>query len=72
MTKVELGFELTRPLDDALGGMIAEAHKVYGIFHIRLDRDLRRFRVEYDATRLTPADVEASLRRLGIPARSVA
>ena len=72
MTKVELGFVLTRPLDDAVGEMIAEAHKIYGIFHIRLDRDLQRLCVEYDATRLTASDVGAVLRRIGIPVRGVA
>lgn len=68
MTKVELSFRLNVVLDEAIAGRIADAHKIYGIISIRFAADLRGLRVEYDATRLTPDDVESALTRGGIPA----
>jgi len=67
MTKVQLEYELARPLDDKLMDRIAAAHGVYGLTHIALSPSLDRLRVEYDASRLTATDVEACLHALGIP-----
>lgn len=68
MTKVELPFRLSVPLDNTIAGRIADAHKIYGIISIRFSADLHGLRVEYDATRMTPDDVESALTRGGIPA----
>ena len=68
MTKVDLRFRLTRPLDEALMGRIADAHGVYGILLVRLADTLDRVTVEYDASRLTGDQVEGVLHRAGIPA----
>lgn len=67
MTKVDIHFTLERDLDDALMSRIADAHSLYGIFHVKLDPSLNGVTVEYDATRLRPAEVEAALAGFGIP-----
>jgi hypothetical protein len=67
MTKVQVHFALQRPLDDALMARISDAHALYGIQHIKLDSTLEGVTVEYDATRLGPAEVEAALTGYGIP-----
>ncbi len=66
MTKVELLFDLARPLDGALMDAIARAHGIYGIFRVRLSPSMDGVTVEYDASRLTPAQVEAALVRAGV------
>ena len=70
MTKVLLDFHLTRPLDETLMQRIADAHGHYGIFHITVAPSLDAIGVEYDASRLTPDQVEARLHMVGIPARA--
>lgn len=65
MTKVQLHYALAHPLDDALLERIAALHGVYGM--IRLAPGPDGLTVEYDASRLTEQDVEAHLRRAGIP-----
>lgn len=62
-------FELTHPLDDALLEKMGETHKLYGMQQVRVLDPPDRIRVLYDASRLTPAQVEAALHRAGIPAR---
>lgn len=71
MTKVNIHFPLQRDLDDAVMSRIADAHSLYGIFHVKLDRTMDGITVEYDATRLRPAEVEAALAGFGIPVSSV-
>jgi predicted nucleic acid-binding protein len=68
MTKVELNFALARPLDAGLLRNIVRARTLYGIARIAPAQSLDALEVEYDASRLTEADVEAALRRAGIPA----
>ena len=68
MTKVQTRFRLLQPLSEASMARIAEAHAIYGISRIQLDRDLAALTVEYDATRLKAPEVEAALRRAGIAA----
>jgi hypothetical protein len=67
MTRVQLQFDLLRPLDDVLMDRIARAHGVYGIEHIKVAPNLQSITVEYDATRMNPSEVEAVLLRAGIP-----
>lgn len=67
MTKVQLEYELVRPIDDHLMKQIANAHSVYGIIRLKLSPSLDRLTVEYDATRMSPLEVEARLHALGIP-----
>ena len=66
MTKVQIHFRLSKPLDDALLQRIADAHAIYGIQCVRLAPAMDSLTVEYDATRLQPADVESALAGAGI------
>jgi hypothetical protein len=68
MTKVQMRFRLVRPLDETDMSRLSDAHSIYGISRIQLDRDLAGLTVEYDATRLQVSEVEAALRKAGIPA----
>jgi hypothetical protein len=66
MTKVQIRFRLERPLDETGLERIADAHAVYGITRVHIE-SVDRLAVEYDATRLSPQQVEATLRRSGLP-----
>ena len=66
MTKVQIRFRLAKPLDDALLQRISDAHSIYGIQRIRLSPAMDSVTVEYDATRLRPAEVESALAGAGI------
>ncbi|MCU1261888.1 MAG: hypothetical protein JWO80_4773 [Bryobacterales bacterium] len=46
---------------------INDAQAVYGIERIQLSPSLDSLMVEYDASRLRPADIEAILRSKGLP-----
>jgi hypothetical protein len=67
MTKVQVQFDLAKPLDEPAMEAIANAHGYYGILYVRLQPSMDSIFVEYDASRLTDTDVEATLHRAGIP-----
>jgi hypothetical protein len=68
MTKLQIRFHLQKPLDEeAEYAGIAAAHAKYGIQKIVIAPSLQDLMVEYDATRLRPAEVEATLTCAGIP-----
>jgi hypothetical protein len=67
MTKVQIDFHLQHALDDELMMRLAKAYSLYGIQKISLAASEDRLSVEYDATRLRPAEVHAALTRVGIP-----
>ncbi len=67
MTKVQIQFRLQKPLDAILLQRVGEAHSLYGIQHVRVAPSLDHLTVEYDATRLRPAEVELALTSAGIP-----
>jgi hypothetical protein len=69
VTKVEIHYDLVRPLTDADAGAIADVHSWYGMTRVRVTPDMRSIDVEYDASRLSEKDVEAVLVRFGIPIR---
>ena len=69
MTKVRLHYELTRPLDDSLLRRIADAPSLFGLTRVQLEPSTNGLLVEYDASRLTPAHVDAALRGAGFAAR---
>ena len=71
MTKIDIRFRLQRPLDDAMLERIARAHAIYGFQKIQVAPTLDSLLVEYDATRLRPAEVEAALTGAGIPVEAV-
>lgn len=67
MTKLQLEYELERPLNDDDAVAIADLHSVYGFARITLAPSMDRITVEYDASRLSEKDVEGWLMRYGIP-----
>ncbi len=69
MTKVQLHYDLVSPLTDALLTRISDAHSILGIFRIQPGDSGENLTVEYDSSRLTPKEVEAALRRAGVPAK---
>ena len=71
MTKIEIRFRLRKPLDEAMLERIARAHAIYGFQKIQVAPTLDRLLVEYDATRLRPAEVEAALAGAGIPVEAI-
>jgi hypothetical protein len=72
MTKVQVRFHLRKPLDDSDYQGIATAHAKYGILKITVEPGLQDLMIEYDATRLRPAEVEAALAGAGIPVERTA
>lgn len=66
MTKVQTTLPLSRPLGDPELKNIARLHAVYGILAARLLPSNQLF-VEYDASRLSSADVRGAVERHGIP-----
>ena len=67
MTKVTLRYDLLRPLGDDDLENVANVHGTYGIVRVRLAPSLDKLTVDYDASRLMKKDVEAELRRRGMP-----
>jgi hypothetical protein len=72
MTKVQLRFRLQKPLDDVLLSRISDAYAIYGIQKIQVAPSMDGLTVEYDATRLRPAEVESALGSAGIPVEPIA
>ena len=68
MTKVQIHLGLQRPLDDEMMKRIRDANSIYGIERIKILPSLTELMVEYDATRLKPAEVERTLAQAGIAA----
>jgi len=71
MTKVTLRFELLAPLDERLMQNISRAGAVYGMQRVQVAPSLDALLVDYDASRLTLADVEKVLRQTGVPAKLI-
>jgi hypothetical protein len=67
MTKVQIRFRLPQPLDDTQLQRLGDTSAVYGIQKIKLNPSMDGLTVEYDATRMRPADVESTLTGAGIP-----
>lgn len=67
MTKVQLPFALSAPLDEQSMNRLADVYKIYGILRINVEPGGQKLVVEYDATRFSPKDVEAALARAGLP-----
>lgn len=71
MTKVQLHYPLTRPLEDADLDAISTVHAVYGMMRVQATPALDALEVDYDASRLMERDVEAVLKRFGLPIGTV-
>lgn len=68
MTKVQLQFKLTKPLDTEMMSNLEKTSSLYGILRLKLNPALDGLTVEFDATRLKEQDVEAALARAGVAA----
>jgi allophanate hydrolase subunit 1 len=66
MTRIQIHFRLRQPLDDAMMTKLSDASAIYGIQKVKLGSG--SLMVEYDASRLRPAEVEAALAQAGIAA----
>ena len=69
MTKVETAFDLSRKLCEEDLINFAKLTSVYGILMTKLSLSLDSIRVEYDASRLTPDQVQDVLGRHGMPTK---
>jgi len=69
MTKVDVTYALSGAVDDALMEQIDRAHGIYGLLALRLSPALDSLRVEYDASRLKPEDVDHALHSAGLAVR---
>ena len=58
---------LQRPLDDSALSNLAATNSLYGIQKLKVAPTLDALDVEYDATRLKPADVVNALSAAGVP-----
>jgi len=67
MTKVQIEYDLLRKIGDDDAGAIGNVHGYYGIQKVRIAPSLDHITVDYDATRLSPADVSSVLVRYGVP-----
>lgn len=67
MTNVQIHFRLQRPLDNTMLARIEQVHALYGIQRVRVAPSMDALTVDYDATRLRPAEVEYALTSAGIP-----
>ena len=67
MTRIQLPFALAGPLDEPTMQRVANIYKVYGILKIDFEPGGQKLTVEYDATRMSPKDVEAVLAHAGVP-----
>jgi hypothetical protein len=67
MTKVTLHYDLLRPLGDADLEQVDNVRGTYGIARVQVSPSRDRLTVDYDASRLMKQDVEAELRRHGLP-----
>jgi allophanate hydrolase subunit 1 len=68
MTKLEKRFRLLKRPDETALARLAQAHTLYGIQKLAVAPTLDTLTVEYDATRLRPAEVESALAAAGVDA----
>ncbi|HTW81414.1 MAG TPA: hypothetical protein VME23_17845 [Terracidiphilus sp.] len=66
MTNVDILFRYASPPTEQVALALARARDVYGIRGLTLDRSAQTVRVEFDATRLTPAVVANLLASSGL------
>lgn len=66
MTKVEVLYEFTAPVDEKDLMALDRAHAVYGIRALRLSPAMDALTVEFDASRLRATDVDRALHSVGL------
>lgn len=71
MTKVEVRYDLTKPVDDSLMEAISRAHGHYGLQAVKLHPNLDGLTVTYDASRMKLDDVDRALHAAGLAVRRI-
>jgi hypothetical protein len=71
MTRVELNYDLVKPLVEEDYVKLSRLTSVYGVMGIRMRPDASGMTVEYDATRMNPAGVDRVLRGSGLPVQRI-
>ena len=66
MTTVEIVLRYATPPTEAVTFALANTREVYGIRRLSFDRSAHTLRVEYDATRLSAAEVTKLVRNAGL------
>ena len=66
MTNVQIRFPLRNPLTEAGMARISEIHEIYGILRVVPAASLDALAVDYDASRVSPAEIVAVLRKAGL------
>jgi hypothetical protein len=69
MTRVELTYDLTRPLAELDYERLSKLTSAYGVMGYRFTPDASAMVLEYDATRLGPDGVDRVLRGSGLPVK---
>jgi len=67
MTKVQMDYDLLRKLSDDDSEAIENVHSHYGIQKVRIASTLDRISVDYDASRMSPSDLDKVLVDFGVP-----
>jgi hypothetical protein len=67
MTKVQTSYALSRTLDDKDFEGLSRLTSVYGIFSAKVAPSLDKLLIEYDASRLTPGQLQAVIEQRGLP-----
>lgn len=67
MSKVTLHFKFLAPLDDAMMAAISQANGIFGLERVQLTPSMDGLLVDFDASRLFLAEVEAVLAAQGLP-----
>lgn len=68
MTLVEVTYDVLSPLTDEQLRALAAFSNTYGLRRFRVNEQLHRISLEYDASRLTETEVAQILRSARIPA----
>ncbi len=68
---MQIRLPLQRPLDDDTLTRMAATNSLYGIQKIRVAPTLDALEVEYDATRLKPAEIVSALNVAGVPVAAI-
>lgn len=72
MTAMDVTFRYAGTLDAAQLESLARVSDVYGIRKLRIDEEAHVLAIEYDATRLTDARVEALIRGCAVVSAELA
>lgn len=69
MTRVEISYDLVKPLSEANLERMSDLTAVYGICGFQFSETMDKMVVEYDATRTNPDGVDHTLKMNGLPVK---